>query len=245
MFVEDYMSASPMTVREAAPLRDAAQFMQQHRIRHLPVLDESGRLVGIITDRDIRQNLGLGEPLRENLTVADVMTADPVTIPVSATLDEAVRLLTEHRFGALPVVNGKTLVGIITYLDALRALAQVFGLNQLGCRIESVMSEGALTARQKELIALGIGLAVRREPCINLHVEKCIEADATGEQILEAAGVAVMVQGEAVKHVPEVIRALEHLESTKAPQARYGLAARFRLPTTNQGAARPNGKARR
>ena len=212
MFVEDYMSANPVTIREAAPLLDAAQFMQQHRIRHLPVLDKSGRLVGIITDRDIRQNANFGEPLRENLTVADVMTADPVTIPVSATLEEAVRLLTEHRFGSLPVVNGKTLVGIMTYLDALRALAQVFGLDQLGCRIESVMFEGALTTREKELIALGICLAVRREGCINLHVEKCLKADATREQILEAAGVAALVQGESFTHVPEVVRALEHLE---------------------------------
>lgn len=116
MFVEDYMSASPVTVREAAPLRDAAQLMRQHLFRQLPVLDESGRLVGIITDRDIRQTVGFGKPLSENLTVSDVMTADPVTIPVSASLDETVRLLTEHRFGALPVVNGKKLVGIITYL---------------------------------------------------------------------------------------------------------------------------------
>ncbi|MCH9033935.1 MAG: CBS domain-containing protein [Planctomycetes bacterium] len=142
MFVEDYMSASPVTVREAAPLRDAVQLMRQHLYRQLPVLDEAGRLVGIVTDRDIRQTVGFGDPLRENLTVADVMTADPVTIPVSATLDEAVRLLTEHRFGALPVVNGKKLVGIITYLDALRALAHVFGLDQPGYRIEVALPEG-------------------------------------------------------------------------------------------------------
>ena len=142
MFVEDYMSTSPVTVREDAPLPNAAQLMRQHLFRQLPVLDEAGRLVGIVTDRDIRQTVCFGEPLRENLTVADVMTADPVTIPVSATLDEAVRLLTEHRFGALPVVNGKKLVGIITYLDALRALAQVFGLDQPGYRIEIALPEG-------------------------------------------------------------------------------------------------------
>ena len=142
MFVEDYMSASPVTVREDAPLGDAAQLMRQHLFRQLPVLDEADRLVGIITDRDIRQTVGFGEPLRENLCVSDLMTADPVTIPVSATLDEAVRMLTEHRFGAMPVVNGKKLVGIITYLDALRALAQVFGLDQPGYRLEVALPEG-------------------------------------------------------------------------------------------------------
>ncbi len=142
MFVEDYMSASPVTVREAAPLPDAAHLMRQHLFRQLPVLDEADRLVGIITDRDIRQTIALGEPLRKNLCVSDLMTADPVTIPVSATLDEAVRMLNEHRFGAMPVVNGKKLVGIITYLDALRALAQVFGLDQPGYRIEVALPEG-------------------------------------------------------------------------------------------------------
>ena len=109
---------------------------------------------------------------------------------------------------------------------------------------QSVMAEGALTVREKELIALGISLAVRCKPCINLHVEKCLKAGATREQILEAAGVAVMMQGgPSFTHVPEVIRALEHLESKKAPQARWGLAARFRLPATHEGAAGPNGKA--
>lgn len=142
MFVDDYMSANPVTIRGAAPLADAAQQMRRHKFRQLPVLDESGRLVGIITDRDIRQTVGFGEPLRENLCVSDVMTADPVTIPVNATLDEAVKLLAEHRFGALPVVNGEQLVGIITYLDALRALAHVFGLDQPGYRIEVALPEG-------------------------------------------------------------------------------------------------------
>ncbi len=73
------------------------------------------------------------------------------------------------------------------------------------------MKEGALSVREKELIALGIGLAVRCVPCINLHVEKCITAGATAAQILEAAGAAVMMQGgPSFTHVPEVVRALEH-----------------------------------
>ncbi len=77
------------------------------------------------------------------------------------------------------------------------------------------MKDGALSVREKELIALAIGLSVRCSPCINLHVEKCLKAGATGEQILEAAGVAVMMQGgPSFTHVPEVIRAIEHLQQT-------------------------------
>jgi len=82
-----------------------------------------------------------------------------------------------------------------------------------GGMFQAVMKEGALPVREKELIALAIGLAVRCVPCINLHVKKCLSAGATREQILEAAGVAVMMQGgPSFTHVPEVIHALDHLE---------------------------------
>lgn len=85
-----------------------------------------------------------------------------------------------------------------------------------GGLFQATMKEGALTVREKELIALGIGLAVRCVPCINLHVQKCLNAGATPEQIVEAAGVAVMMQGgPSFTHVPEVIRALEYCRSQK------------------------------
>jgi len=81
-----------------------------------------------------------------------------------------------------------------------------------GGMFQAVMKEGALTVREKELIALAIGLAVRCVPCINLHVEKCLKAGASREQILEAAGVSVMMQGgPSFTHVPEVIHALDQL----------------------------------
>src|SRR5579884_3634039 len=83
-----------------------------------------------------------------------------------------------------------------------------------GAFYQSLMKEGALTVREKELIALGIGLASRCTPCINLHVQGCLKAGATREQIVEAAAVAVlMAGGPAFTHVPEVLRALQHLES--------------------------------
>jgi len=85
-----------------------------------------------------------------------------------------------------------------------------------GGLFQAVMKEGALSVREKELIALGIGLAVRCVPCINLHVEKALQAGATEEQILEATGVAVMMQGgPTFTHVPHVIHALEHLRKAQ------------------------------
>lgn len=89
--------------------------------------------------------------------------------------------------------------------DIIRAFGGLFA---------ATMKEGALSVREKELIALGIGLAERCVPCINLHVEKCLKAGATADQILEAAGVTVMMRGgPAFTHVPEIVHALEHFKA--------------------------------
>ncbi len=142
MFVEDYMTADPVTVREDAPVVETARLMRQHGFRQFPVLDEGRRLAGIITDRDILRTVGLDKPLRNDLVVSDLMSADPITIPVSATLDRAIQLLSKHKFGALPVMQSNRLVGIITYIDTLRAVADVFGLDQPGHRVEVALPEG-------------------------------------------------------------------------------------------------------
>jgi AhpD family alkylhydroperoxidase len=87
-----------------------------------------------------------------------------------------------------------------------------------GTFYQALMKDGALSVREKELIAFGIGLALRCTPCINLHVQGCLKAGATREQILEAAGVVVVMQGgPAFTHVPEVIEALDHLQAQSKP----------------------------
>jgi len=91
--------------------------------------------------------------------------------------------------------------------DAVKAFGGLFA---------AVMKEGALSVREKELIALGIGMAMRCDPCINMHVQKSLEAGATREQILEAAGVAVMMQGgPTFTYLPKVVEALEALEKSR------------------------------
>lgn len=85
-----------------------------------------------------------------------------------------------------------------------------------GALFQSVMKEGVLSAREKELIALGIGLAVRCDACIYAHAEKCLKAGATREQILEVAGVAVMMQGgPTYTHLPKLVEALDALQSAE------------------------------
>jgi AhpD family alkylhydroperoxidase len=95
--------------------------------------------------------------------------------------------------------------------DVVRAFGGMF---------QAIMKSGALGVREKELIALGIGLAVRCTGCINMHVEKCLKAGATREQILEAAGVAVLMQGgPTYMYVPEVIKAVDYLSEVALQEA--------------------------
>lgn len=82
-----------------------------------------------------------------------------------------------------------------------------------GTFYQALMKEGSLSVREKELIALGIGMATLCMPCISLHARGCLKAGATRAQILEAAGVAVMMQGgPAFTHMPELLATLDHLE---------------------------------
>lgn len=77
---------------------------------------------------------------------------------------------------------------------------------------DKIMGDGALSEREKELIAIGIAVGIQCEPCIQLHVKKCLGKGATKEQILEAASVAAMMAGgPAFTHIPMVIDTLEAL----------------------------------
>ncbi len=77
---------------------------------------------------------------------------------------------------------------------------------------QTLMKDGALSGKEKELIAVGIAVATRCEPCIYAHVEKCIKFGATPAEVLEAAGVAVMMGGgPAYTYTPVVVAAINHL----------------------------------
>jgi AhpD family alkylhydroperoxidase len=81
-----------------------------------------------------------------------------------------------------------------------------------GGLFSKAMAAGAISVMEKEFVALGIAVAMHCEPCIMMHVKKCLDAGATREQVIEAAGVAVvMAGGPAYMHVPMVIEALDSL----------------------------------
>ncbi|MFA5240402.1 MAG: carboxymuconolactone decarboxylase family protein [Phycisphaerae bacterium] len=87
------------------------------------------------------------------------------------------------------------------------------GASGFGQLFAKTMKEGALTVKQKELIALSVGLALRCDPCIRLHVQKSLAAGATKEEILEAAQVVLMMGGGPVyTYIPRIIETIEALQ---------------------------------
>jgi acetoin utilization protein AcuB len=143
VFIEDYMTPDPRTIGADDPLRLAQELMDRHHVRHLPVVDRARRLEGIVTDRDMRSAVGYKHNIAEDLTVAEVMSAEPTTIPVDATLDEAVAVFCTSRVGALPVMRNHSLVGIITRHDILKAFRAILGVDEPGCRIEVALPNPA------------------------------------------------------------------------------------------------------
>ena len=139
--VEDLMTVIPNTVTPQTTLRQVIDVMKTQSCRQLPVL-ENGRLVGIITDRDVRlvMNSPLvlhgrwqDEEILDHVTAESCMTPDPMTVTPDTPAYHAANMLSIYKFGALPVVDNSELVGIITVTDFLNyfALQQPDMIDQL------------------------------------------------------------------------------------------------------------------
>lgn len=137
MHVEELMTTAPnlITVSPETPILEARRLMLDKRIRHL-LVTEDDRLVGIVTDRDIRLNLPSRATslsvweinhLLLKLTVDEVMTRGVITIGPDREARDAAQLMLDHAIGALPVTDGGTLMGIVTETDVLRAFVWMSG----------------------------------------------------------------------------------------------------------------------
>jgi acetoin utilization protein AcuB len=128
--VRDFMTKDPLTLRDDDLLRQAVEIAMVRRMRHIPVLDGAGRLVGIVTDRDVQKTLPSPlsaaapeeyEALLETTPLARIMTRDVITVGADDLAAEAVETLLAEKIDGLPVLDDDRLVGIFTVRDALRA----------------------------------------------------------------------------------------------------------------------------
>ena len=121
--VARYMSAAPICVQLGTELSVAAELMQKHDIRHLPVLD-ANKLVGVVSERDLAIVESLVPDDWERYPVAEAMTPSPHSVSPDTPLQDVARTMADHKYGCVLVVgpSGK-LLGLFTTVDALNALA--------------------------------------------------------------------------------------------------------------------------
>jgi acetoin utilization protein AcuB len=120
--VQKHMTLSPQVISSGHTLAQAHQVMRERKIRHLPVVDD-GRLVGVVSQRDLYllQTLRGLDPATE--TVEEAMSREPFAVRPDAPLDEVALAMAEHKYGSAVVVDQGVVVGLFTTVDALRALA--------------------------------------------------------------------------------------------------------------------------
>jgi len=145
LLVKDSMTREVVTLSPRTTAGEALALSRERRIRHLPVLEE-GRLVGIVSDRDLRSATPvLGDPARAEalggILVQEVMARDVTTIRPDAPIEEAANAMREEKIGCLPVVEDGSLVGVITSSDVMEALVYLMGAHEPGNRLEVVMPD--------------------------------------------------------------------------------------------------------
>lgn len=151
MLVSEWMSKQPITVTPETSLMQATKMMKENKIRRLPVVDENGRLVGIVTDRDIKAaspslatTLEVHELyyLLSELKIKSIMTKNPVSVLATDTVERAALLMTERRVGGLPVVDvSNRVVGVISDTDVFQVLIAITGVKHGGVQLAFQLSD--------------------------------------------------------------------------------------------------------
>ncbi|HVO39819.1 MAG TPA: CBS domain-containing protein [Spirochaetia bacterium] len=144
MLVKERMTRNPITIRPDTPVTEAQAMMKREKIHHLPVLDKDEKLVGIVSEKDLlyaspspASTLSVYEmtSLLAKLKVDKVMSREVITATEDTPLEEAARTMADRGVGGLPIVRGRTLVGIITESDLFRIFIELFGARQRGVRV--------------------------------------------------------------------------------------------------------------
>jgi acetoin utilization protein AcuB len=144
MLVKDRMTTDPVTITTNTSFPDAYRIMREKKIRHLPVLDKKGELVGIVSRTDLLHaspssatTLSVFEInyLLANLHVSEVMSSPPITVLEDAPLEEAAKVMVKNKIGCLPVVRDDLLVGMLTETDVFETFVEILGGEEASLRV--------------------------------------------------------------------------------------------------------------
>jgi acetoin utilization protein AcuB len=144
VLVFERMTHNPITIGPDTPVADALQLMREKTVRHLPVLDKKDKLIGMVTEKELLYaspspvtSLSMHEItyLLSKLTVDEVMTRKPIMVSEDTPIEDAAALMVDHKIGALPVMRGQQLVGIVTETDLFKTFIELFSARDSGVRL--------------------------------------------------------------------------------------------------------------
>ena len=144
MLVGNRMTSHPVTVGPDVSIAEAMELMKQEKVRRLPVIDKNRKLIGLVTHTDLVHaspskvtSLSMWEIsyLLAQVKVKEVMAKNVITTTEDTPLEEAARLMADHKIGSLPVMRDDLLVGIITESDIFRVFLEIFGAREKGIRL--------------------------------------------------------------------------------------------------------------
>ncbi len=170
MLVGKRMTKDPKTVSPDDPLTRAADIMRKFRINHLPVVEKE-KLVGILSDTDLRnvslasdRPFDLGGIQVQDRKVREVMKTEVWSLTPEDSVEDALLIIQRKKFGALPVLSGDRLVGIITKLDLINAFIDVLDIDDVGLRVEVILPR--TLERFEELLGAVRELGVELRSCL-------------------------------------------------------------------------------
>jgi acetoin utilization protein AcuB len=166
MLVRDRMSSDPVTVRIDTSLKEALELVRSSPFRHLPVLDEGDKLVGIVTEKSLvyasptpSTTLSVFEVdyILSRTKIGQVIQGQVVTVGPDLPIEEAARVMIDHKIGCLPVVEDDTLIGIISDTDIFRVFVEGLGGGHPSLRVTIVIPEevGSLAKVTGQIANLG------------------------------------------------------------------------------------------
>jgi len=173
MLVGERMTSPAITIGPDLPVQEALALMRRDKVRRFPVVDSGGKLIGIVSEKDLLDatpsdatTLSVWEInyLLSKLTVEKVMSKQVITITADTPIEEAARIMSDHKIGGLPVVEGQKVVGIITETNLFKIFLELLGARSSGVRLTVLVSEqpgklheltGAIQSLGGNVIALG------------------------------------------------------------------------------------------
>ena len=150
MFVRERMTKPALTIHADMPMQDALALMQKEQIRRLPVTDDKGKMIGIVTESDLLHaspsdatSLSIYEInyLLSKITVDKIMATEVISVDEDIPIEEAARMLVDARIGGMPVLRGDELVGMITETDLFKVFLELLGAREIGVRLTVLLPD--------------------------------------------------------------------------------------------------------